>query len=152
MSLKVKNQTTDLEFAPVVVVDIPVLLFLQVSDAFIDIRKELVLVSRQCCCEADVVGNVVASENHVFRFRKVKVLDDDLQLFHKSCRGERCELAAFELILQFASAVEHEGECGKMGRFDFIDGFCGGQGMSWGRGQKVGPIDRGVRRSIYVFA
>ena len=22
----------------------------------------------------------------------------------------------------------------------------------WGRGQKVGPIDRGVRRSIYVFA
>ena len=24
--------------------------------------------------------------------------------------------------------------------------------MPWGRGQKVGPIDRGVRRSIYVFA
>lgn len=24
--------------------------------------------------------------------------------------------------------------------------------IRWGRGQKVGPIDRGVRRSIYVFA
>ena len=24
--------------------------------------------------------------------------------------------------------------------------------ITWGRGQKVGPIDRGVRRSIYVFA
>jgi hypothetical protein len=24
--------------------------------------------------------------------------------------------------------------------------------LPWGRGQKVGPIDRGVRRSIYVFA
>ena len=28
----------------------------------------------------------------------------------------------------------------------------GQKGQDRGRGQKVGPIDRGVRRSIYVFA
>ena len=27
-----------------------------------------------------------------------------------------------------------------------------GSNTNGGRGQKVGPIDRGVRRSIYVFA
>ena len=34
-----------------------------------------------------------------------------------------------------------------------IMGLVGESGSGkWGRGQKVGPIDRGVRRSIYVFA
>ena len=38
---------------------------------------------------------------------------------------------------------------------NWADGRCSweiGRRIKRGRGQKVGPIDRGVRRSIYVFA
>ena len=40
----------------------------------------------------------------------------------------------------------------KCGSFSGIGRAANYMFYKWGRGQKVGPIDRGVRRSIYVFA
>ena len=47
--------TSPFLFAPVMIVNIPVLLLLQLADAGIDILKEFVLIPGQCRREADIV-------------------------------------------------------------------------------------------------
>lgn len=75
-------------FCPVVVVDVVVFLGFQIADAFVNVGEELFLISGEGGCQADVVGYMVASENHVFRFRQVQVFHNDLQFFHKAIGGE----------------------------------------------------------------
>ena len=118
-------------FRPVVIIDVVVFLGFQVFDAAVDILQQQVLIPGEGGCQADVVGHVVAAEDHMLRFRKIQVFHDDLQLFHEAVRRERCEFAPFELVLQFTAPVQHEGQGGEVVRFDFVDGMGGGQGMSF---------------------
>ena len=60
------------------------------------------------------------------------------------------------LLINFTSFAQLQIK-DKLRTFPRREGFTRNKGkisslICWGRGQKVGPIDRGVRRSIYVFA
>ena len=121
-------------FAPVVIVHVPPAERAQVLHAPVDIREEAVLLPGQIRREGDVIGHVVAPENAAAPLRQLRVLHHEAQLLHEPRRGKRLEFSPLELVLQLASAVQHEAQRRPHGGPD------GGNGLR--RSQRVAAAPR----------